>query len=91
MRMLNRQEVGAELGRRCSRGEFERIFSQLNLVTLKTIKEVVVVNAKGQRETIRFNPQVAIRHPDSPKSKRKNPGWLAEVRGKRERFRQAIK
>ena len=65
-KMMPRQAVAKELGRRCSKGEYERIFCKLHTVTLRTIKRVLV---DGEWQS--YHPQMIVMRPGSPKHKRK--------------------
>lgn len=66
-----RQEAAKQLGRRVSKGEYERIFSGLQPKVLKTVKHVRYLDKDGNKQRHSYNPRIAVRHPDSPKAKRK--------------------
>jgi hypothetical protein len=55
---VSRHEAAKTLGRRVSRGEFERVFSQLKVQHIATGKP-------GK------SAEILVRHEDSPKAKRK--------------------
>lgn len=77
--ILTRQEVAKRLGRRVSRGEFERMFSGF-----RPIVTTVVSNSRGKQTGA---PRaVGIRHPFSPKAMRKRDALDAVDKGKRARY-----
>ena len=77
--ILTRQEVAKRLGRRVSRGEFERMFSGF-----KPVMTVVVSESRGRQTGA---PRaVGIRHPFSPKAMRKRDAFGAVDKGKRARY-----
>jgi hypothetical protein len=67
MGIPSRAETSATLGRRVSKGEYERIFSRLIPVQLPTTK--IGRNANGDK--VMYHPIVAGRVPESPKAQRK--------------------
>lgn len=67
----SRHEVAKELGRRVSKGEYERIFGRLFPKQLKTVKKGWKLGEDGKPERTMYHPIVAQRHPDSPKALRK--------------------
>lgn len=71
-KMMSRHDVARKLGRRVSKGEFERIFSKLVPNKLKTQKTVHGRDSEGNAKSVTYNPTIAARHPHSPKAIRKN-------------------
>ena len=69
-KMLSRLDVARQLGRRVSRGEFERIFSKLVRVSLPNVKLRWVLQ-DGKHVQLPFKTYRMERHPDSPKARRK--------------------
>ena len=67
MAIPSREETAATLGRRVSKGEYERIFAELVPVQLPTVK--VGYNLNGDKAM--YHPTVAKRVPASPKAQRK--------------------
>ena len=67
-----RHIVAKKLGRRVSRGEYERIFSKLFPI-------VVPSRRHGQAATF-------VMHPESPKAVRKHAHSLYDPKGKRARY-----
>ena len=63
-----RHIVAKELGRRVSKGEYERMFSQLRPKQLPTVKEGI---SRETGKPIIYHPVVASRVPESPKAQRK--------------------
>lgn len=82
---VDRHIVARELGRRVSRGEFERIFSKLYPIrsTVQSDKPWRPTGAKCF---------TYLMHPASPKSRRKHGhSWHTIIKGKRARFNKAVK
>ena len=78
MEVLTRQDVARKLGRRVSRGQFERMFAGW---VRKTCRVTSV--SRGRREgALRVT---VVRHPDSPKARRKDDA-LHGGTGKRARY-----
>lgn len=69
MGIPSRAETSATLGRRVSKGEYERIFSRLIPVQLPTVKSGY--NLNGDKVMYHYHPLVAKRVPESPKAQRK--------------------
>jgi len=68
MNMPTRSAVAKELGRRVSRGEYERMFSALRPVQLPTAKKGI---SRKTGEPLMYHPIVAKRVEGSPKAERK--------------------
>ena len=73
--MLSRLDVARKLGRRVSRGEFERIFSALRVHTYAHLK-------RGQN----YHPQSLVMHEASPKFRRKHRATIGDEHSYRARF-----
>ena len=67
MGIPSRAETSATLGRRVSKGKYERIFSRLIPVQLPTVKAGYNLNG----DKFMYHPLVAKRVPESPKAQRK--------------------
>ncbi len=74
-KMLSRHDVARKLGRRVSRGEFERIFSGLRVHTYAHIKKWA-----------NYHPQSLVMHEQSPKFRRKHRATLGDEHSYRARF-----
>ena len=80
---VSRLFVQKELGRRVSRGEFERVMNKLVPIEVRT--------QSTRKGVPKGTPRIVmVMHPYSPKSKRKHPRWLDEDGGNRARFRRAF-
>lgn len=87
--MMSRHEVAVELGRRVSRGEYERIFSGLHRVPLKTTKTVYRLNADGKQERVVYHPVMVVMNDHSPKFARKH-GDVTGTKSRRARTEYAF-
>lgn len=74
-KMLSRLDVARELGRRVSRGEFERIFNRLRVHTY--------VHTKRRAN---YRPRSLVLHEQSPKFKRKHGDTVGVEHSRRDRF-----
>ena len=79
MKQFSRIDAAKALGRRISRGEFERMFTRY-LVH----KVIIQSNSKG-RQTGKWNLTRTL-DPQSPKFKRKHSDTLTQTKSRRARF-----
>ena len=92
--MLSRHDVARKLGRRVSRGEFERIFSALRVHTYAHLKWGIQFNAKGKvivdddgvPVRVQYHPQSLVMHEASPKFRRKHRATIGDAHSYRARF-----
>ena len=86
----SRHEVAEYLGRRVSRGEYERIFSGLHRVPLKTTKTVYRLTKEGNRERVVYHPVMVVMNDHSPKFARKHGDTIGMKRSRRARTEYAF-
>ena len=78
MRTLTRQAVAEKLGRRVSKGEFERMFAGM-------LAKPVVVQSESRGRRPGVVRVTLVRHPWSPKARRKRD-FAHDGTGKRARY-----
>lgn len=84
-----RHRVTKELGRRVSKGEYERIFSTLHRVPLKTTK-VVYRQKDGKSDRIVYHPVMIVMNDHSPKFARKHGDTVGQKKSRRARTEYAF-